>query len=243
MENENISKLIEAISKDGDFQAKLQEAASQPPKRGVPEDKGLGSALLQAFAQSQGINFGSSDLSQLTQLLGAASQQGYGQSQNDGLQLFGSAPQPVQQAAQSAPQTAGQFIPFGGSASQPQSAQPAQTVTIDPAALEQFLQLFGGAQALQQQHAQQQAAYQAQQAQQAAQQSAPAGQFFSLGGDSGSGSGSPLGQLFGLGGSQQAAQQAQPASPLGQLFGGSGSSGSSGANGLLLQLLMQLLLK
>ena len=223
MVNENIKKLIEAISKDEDFQAKIQEAASQPPKRGVPEDKGLGSALLSAFAQSQGLNFGSSDLSELTQLLGAASQQGYGQSTGGGgLQLFGSAPQAAPQTA--APQTTGTFIPFGGSSAQPQPQQTAQTVTVDPAALEQFLQLFGGAQALQQQSQQQAAQQAAYQTQQAAQQSAPAGQFFSLGGnDTSSSSGSVLGQLFGL--------------------GGSGSSGSSGMNGMLLQLLMQLLLK
>ena len=95
MVNENIKKLIEAISKDEDFQAKIQEAASQPPKRGVPEDKGLGSALLSALAQSQGLSFGSDDASQLTQLLGAAAQQGYGQGgsfgstgSQGGLQLF-----------------------------------------------------------------------------------------------------------------------------------------------------------
>lgn len=200
MINGNISKLIAAIQENPELQEKLKEAADRPVKRGpaAAEDKGLGSALLSALAQSQGLSFGSDDASQLTQLLGAAAQQGYGQGgsfgstgSQGGLQLLNS-----------------------GEAAAP-TVQEVQPSTIDASTLNEFMQLFGGAQALQQTAQQAQPIQQVQPVQQA-QQAQQAGQFFSLGGSDSS--------------------AAQPSLSF-------GSQGSSNMSSLILQMLMQLLLK
>ena len=203
MINGNISKLIAAIQENPELQEKLKEAADRPVKRGpaAAEDKGLGSALLSALAQSQGLSFGSDDASQLTQLLGAAAQQGYGQGgsfgstgSQGGLQLLNS-----------------------GEAAAP-TVQEVQPSTIDASTLNEFMQLFGGAQAFQQTAQQVQPVQQVQQVQQVqpVQQAQQAGQFFSLGGSDSS--------------------AAQPSLSF-------GSQGSSNMSSLILQMLMQLLLK
>ena len=272
MVNENISKLINAIMENEALQKQLEEAVSQPVSRGpaAAEDKGPGSAILQALAQSAGLNFGSNDASELTQLLSAASQQSGGQggffgspaggnSSGGGLQLLNNSEpaqtvtQTTQQAAQpftqqAAQQSAQPFFQMG----QPSSGQggttvyggdqqgTVQAVPIDMDTLNEFMQLFGGSQAFQQQaqpvyqapqesgqglgglfnilggQGSAQPVYQTQQAV-PSQQAQPAGQFFSLGGSPSAGSSSPLG------------------------FGS--SSGSSNMSSMILQMLMQLLLK
>ena len=136
MLNENVTNLITAIVENPELQAQLEEAVNTPPKRGAEPDKGLGSALLSSMAQSQGMSFGSSDMSQLLSLLGAVNQaqqsapvQQAPVQQNAGgglLNLFGGGQQaqPVQQPVQ-------------------QSAQP----QIDDATMQSFLSLFGNQQA------------------------------------------------------------------------------------------------
>ena len=200
MINGNISKLIAAIQENPELQEKLKEAADRPVKRGpaAAEDKGLGSALLSALAQSQGLSFGSDDASQLTQLLGAAAQQGYGQGGSFG----------------SAGSQGGLQLLNSGEAAAP-TVQEVQPSTIDASTLNEFMQLFGGAQALQQTAQQAQPIQQVQPVQQA-QQAQQAGQFFSLGGSDSS--------------------AAQPSLSF-------GSQGSSNMSSLILQMLMQLLLK
>lgn len=238
MVNENVEKLITAIMEEPDLQEQLKAAVDQPVTRGpaAAEEKGLGSAILQALAQSQGISFGSNDASQLTDLLSAASQQGYGQggffggqtggSSGGGLQLLGGgqpAQQPVQPVQQQVQPTGGTTI-FG----EAQSAQQAQGSPVDMETLNQFMQLFGGAQQLQQpaytapQQTQQQPAqnplfqlFQGAEPAQSAQQAQPSGQFFSFGDSGSQGSSSPL---------------------------SFGSSGTPGMSNMILQMLMQLML-
>ena len=224
MVNENITKLIEAISNSEELQKQLEEAVNQPVERGpgAADDKGLGSTILQALAQSQGLSFGQSDASQLTELLSAAAQQGYGQSSSSGggLQLLGS--QPQQQQPQAAQQN--QFFQMGQQPAQNQGttvyggSQP-QGGTIDMETLNQFMQLFGGAQPVQQQGG------------------GLGGLFNVLGGQSAQPvqqQPSGLGQLFGLGnsGSTQSSSSGL----------GFGNSGNQGMSNLILQLLMQLML-
>lgn len=68
MENQNIQQLIEAISASPELQQQLQAEADKPVTRGA-DDRGIGSAILSSIAQAAGINFSSSDMSQLSGML------------------------------------------------------------------------------------------------------------------------------------------------------------------------------
>ncbi len=69
MENDNIQKLIEAISASPELQQQLQSEADKPVTRAACDREATRASLLNSLAQAAGLNLSSNDMSQMTSML------------------------------------------------------------------------------------------------------------------------------------------------------------------------------